>query len=112
MQSDYVAAVTASRALVYTESHGLITNRGAAGTVVLTLPPVANKRMKFTFLRVASQALRVDPDGAEKFLNADGSQSTAGFYKELATDGAELVIQSDGVNWVILYSRGTVSDEV
>jgi hypothetical protein len=55
----------------------------------------------------ATYALRVDPDGTDKFAD-----STAGKYKSIDTDDGYLHVRCyvEGV-WSIIAEYGTISDE-
>jgi hypothetical protein len=107
-----VLAVTADRTLTVDYSGGLVTNRGASGTVDVTLPAVAvAKGMEVTFMRVAAQTLRVSPATGERMMKADGSLAAVSKGLELATDGAAIRVESDGTNWLMSQSRGTINEE-
>lgn len=94
------------------EQLGFHTNRGATGTVTLTLPAAAAwKGQICRFHRLASFAVRLDPAGTEQFVGTNGALSTAGKYKELGDDGAWLELVSDGTNIFITSSNGTINDE-
>ena len=112
IQLRYQAAKTADETLSIEEVlNGLFTNRGASGTGTLTLPdPSTCPKAKVRFVRVASQALRVDPSATGQILDTDGTALTAGFYQELGSDGAVLELVSDGTNWVNIYERGTINN--
>lgn len=91
---------------------GFHTNRGATGTVVITLPAAAKwKGQMVRFHRLAAFAVRIDPAGTEQFVNTNGALSTAGKYKELADNGAWLELVSDGTNLFITGTNGTVNNE-
>jgi hypothetical protein len=81
-------------------------NTGASALGQFNLP-AAVKGMSFTFERVASQTLRVDPNGTEYFADT----GTHG-YKSLDSDGAYMKIKcfKDGV-WHVVASLGVISDE-
>lgn len=93
-------------------SQELRTNRGASTTVTDTLPTAGDKTgYEVMFVRIATQAFRVDPGDGQTFTNTDGSTTTSGKYKELGSDGALLHVLWDGSSWLILNERGTVTDE-
>jgi hypothetical protein len=79
-------------------------------TLGLFALPAAVKGMNFTFERVATQTLRVDPAGN---TNTDyfADVGTHG-YKSLDSDGAYMKIEcfKDGV-WHVVASLGVISDE-
>lgn len=94
------------------EGLGFHTNRGATGTVTLTLPAASKwKGQVARFHRLAAFAVRIDPAGSEQFVNTNGALSTAGKYKELGDDGAWLELVSDGTNIFITSSNGTINNE-
>lgn len=71
---------TADDTLKRGENNTIHTNKGAAGTIVLTLP-AAIAGMRFTFVVKAVQELRVDPNGTEIVaVAATGAESAAGKY--------------------------------
>jgi hypothetical protein len=108
----YVVAKTDDSTLVHREHGGLITNRGALAATDHELPLAsASKGIRYRVLRVAALAMTLTPQDDDTFVNADGSETVAGKHKSLDTDGALLDVESDGVSWVILYTRGTVGDE-
>jgi len=92
---------------------GLIANnRGASGTVTLTLP-AALPGMRFTFSRVAAQLFRFDPSGTETIaLPSTGVQGAAGKYLECQTTGGfvTLVCGTTGT-WDVESYSGTFAAE-
>lgn len=107
-----VLVKTASATLTHLEHDALITNRGATGTIVLTLPKAAySKGIRYRFLRVATQAVQVNPDDDDQILDTDGTALTAGFHQELGSDGAMLEVESDGTVWANVGERGTINNE-
>lgn len=107
-----ILAKTASATLTHAEHGALITNRGATGTVTLTLPKASySPGIRFRFVRVAAQAVRVNPQDADQLMDTDGTLLTAGFYQELGSTGATLEYVSDGTNWINVAERGTINDE-
>jgi hypothetical protein len=85
-----------------------ITNRGATGTVTRTLQSFTDN---LTFIRIASQALRIEPPAGGRFLRANGTLEAVDKYLELASDGALLTLQNDGTNWLCVAERGTITVE-
>lgn len=83
-----------------------IANIGATGTVTYVLP-AAVAGMQFAFSRIASYAVRVDPNGSE-VIRGGG----AGKYASLDTDGGRLHLRchTDGI-WDLISSYGTISYE-
>lgn len=75
-----VEAHTADDTLTTAESGSVHTNTGAAGAVVLTLPP-ATVGLNYQFAVGAAQELRLDPDGTETIsLPSTGVPGAAGKY--------------------------------
>jgi len=97
---------SATHAVSAAENGTYYDNTGATAIVEFDLP-AATRGLSFTFERVASYAVRVDPNGSETFAG-----STAGKYKSLDGDGAYMKIEciKDGV-WHVVASSGSVSDE-
>ncbi len=103
---------TASATLTVNEAGPLITNRGATGTIVLTLPKASySKGMRYRFLRIAAQAVQINPQDADQIMDVDGTLLTAGAYQQLGSNGATLDFESDGTNWVNMAERGTINNE-
>ena len=96
--------------LALAESGSVFTNSGAA-TRTLTLPTVTVSGVRFSFVSIVSgQVLRVDPGAAEKFIGIAGGWID-GEYAEIAVNGAlECVSQADG-DWVVTYTRGTITEQ-
>ena len=83
----------------------IFTNEGASAAVTFTLP-AATAGLKFTFVRVASQAIYIDPSGTE-LIRGGG----AGKYILLEGNGTfiEMCCAIDGTwDWI---ARGTTSHE-
>lgn len=112
LRPELVLPKTASATLTHRENGALITNRGATGTITLTLPTAAHSPgIRYRFLRIATQAVRIDPPTTDQIMDVDGSLLVAGKYQELGTDGATLEFVSDGTNWINLAERGTINNE-
>ncbi|MGA0270487.1 MAG: hypothetical protein ACO3ME_09340 [Ilumatobacteraceae bacterium] len=107
-----VASITVDSALTTTESGGLLTNRGAAGTVTLTLPPGGGIAVgtNYTLRRIASFAFRVDPQAGDN-LRYSGGAMAAGEYLELASNEATCRITWDGTEWLVDQESGTLTEE-
>lgn len=106
-----VTAKTADATLTTSDLNTILTNSGASGTVVLTLPAANTCRegmIRFTCL--AAQILRVDPSGTEKiYLNGSG---VAGKYLNIAAViGNYAEIYCDGTNWYVTTYSGVVTKE-
>lgn len=96
-------ALTADVTLSKERAQGLKTNTGASGTVIATLPPVAECKglPPVRFLRTAAQTFTIDPNGTEVIYGADGVSLGAGVAKSLSVTGAFVELQSDGTNWYV-----------
>ncbi|MHA1396182.1 MAG: hypothetical protein ACTSSF_00430 [Candidatus Heimdallarchaeaceae archaeon] len=70
------------------DSFTVFTNKGATSTVTFTLP-AAEAGLKYTFVRIASQEVRIDPNGSETI--AGGS---AGKYAILDADYESITVQA------------------
>lgn len=105
-----VAARTSTATIANYQSNEFVTNRGASGTVTLTLnAPTSGET--YTFLRVANQTLRIEPSTGAAFFRASGTVETADKYLELASTGALITVLWDGTNWLVLSERGTINVE-
>jgi hypothetical protein len=109
-KTNLVVALTASQTLTARHSGSLITNRGAAGAVIATLP-TGQKGLRFRFLRIAAQSFKVNPQNTESLVDEDGTTLTAGFTQELGSTGAYLEYEHDGTAWQQLRERGTINNE-
>ncbi len=100
---------TANDTLTEAESGSVHTNRGASGTITLTLPASASEGTMFTFCVQAVGQLRVDPGTA---TIRDDCGQTADKYKWADAIGEclQLVADSSG-DWITLAKRGTWSEE-
>lgn len=95
---------TANYTVLATDVGKLFTNKGAVGTVILTLP-APKVGMLFFFAVVAAQTLTITASGGAKINNsaANGTYSAAGTQAQI---GFVEVVSPDGVNWHVL-STGT-----
>ena len=102
--------VTADRTLLESESGQVFSNRGATGTVALTLPANAAAGTKFSFVVQEFQRLQVDP-GAGAIRDDIGA--TAGKYKWADYVGENLTVVADGSgDWFNMSKWGLWSEEV
>jgi hypothetical protein len=108
-----VLAKTASATMQDTENGALVTNRGAAGTLVLKLKKASHRKgVGFRFLRIANHAVQIEPEEAtDQLMDVDGTLLAAGNYQELGSNGASIEFVSDGTNWVNVAERGTINNE-
>ncbi len=100
---------TANDTLTEAESGSVHTNRGASGTITLTLPVSVSEGTMFTFCVQAVGQLRVDPGTA---TIRDDCGQTADKYKwaDAVGECLQLVADSSG-DWITLAKRGTWSEE-
>lgn len=93
--------------LVASDNGKRFSNEGDTGTIVFALP-AATVGQTYHFIRIATQSLRVDPDGTETIRGNGG----AGNYAQLDADGDSMTLMCFEIgNWEILYYRGTISFE-
>ncbi|HIJ67791.1 MAG TPA: hypothetical protein HPP87_09580 [Planctomycetes bacterium] len=104
-----IEAHTSNDTLAESESPSVHTNRGATGTITLTLPTSAAAGTTFTFAVQAAQQLRVDPGTA---TIRDNSGQTPDKYKwaDAVGECLTLVADSNG-DWVTIAKNGTWSEE-
>lgn len=97
-----VKAITADATLEPKDYNKLLTNRGASGPVVLTLPdPVsANSGMVVTFACIATQVIEIKSTTAGKCVAGGNAAADGG--KLAASDEGEIIMAiSDGTSWII-----------
>lgn len=93
----------ASATLAATDTGKVFTNKGAVGTVQLTLP-VAKFGMWFTFAVFAAQTFEVLPGSGAKINGGSTKISAAGSQ---ALVGVATVACLDGTNWYATDLTGT-----
>ena len=104
-----VEAHTGDDTLTVSESSSVHTNRGATGTVTLTLPAGASCGTEFTFAVQENQQLRVNP-GASAIR--DNCGWTAGKYKWAGAIGESLRLAADtDGNWITIAKNGVWYEE-
>ena len=98
-------AKTADYTIVVTTDNGKrFSNAGDTGTIVFTLP-AATLGQTYHFIRLATQSLRVDPDGTETIRGG-----AAGEYLQLDADGDNVTLQCIVTgSWEIISQKGTPS---
>lgn len=101
-------AITVSKTLGKYD-HGLKTNAGASGTVIVRLPSAADCKglPPFRFLRTAAQTFTIDPTDTDVIYDSDGTSLTAGVAKSLTATGAYCEFVSDGTYWYATKERPT-----
>lgn len=105
------ANVTITRAQAV--RHAFVSNAGASGAVVVSLPP-AEPGLRVSAYVEAAQQLRLDPNGTETVaLPSTGAQSAAGKYiwADAATEHVNLVCLVKGT-WDVIGYSGTWTAEV
>lgn len=109
------AVVTEAKTADYTvkprDCGKLFTNRGAAGTVIFTLPKIdavsSMKGFNVEFFTVAAQILRVTSDPSDKL--AVTANATADSVASAAVIGTHLRVVCDGTGWLVQADPGTVA---
>jgi hypothetical protein len=87
-------------------SGGTFSNNTAVGGVEYSLPTTV-VGLKFTFVRISSNYIRLDPNGTEQIRGGG-----AGKYLSLDSDGANVTLQCVVANiWEIVSTSGTTSFE-
>ena len=106
-----VAAKAATADLSSSDMGKNVTNTGAAGTIVLTLPKVADVSERFFRVQVtAAQIVRLDPNGTESVYL--GGSGVAGKYLQVAgTIGNYADLYCDGTRWHVTGYAGVVTKE-
>jgi hypothetical protein len=104
-----VLTKTANHTLTLPENGSLVTNAGASGTVVLTLP-AATVGLEYRGHVRAAFALRFDPNGSEVIGNptAGSADGGAGKYIGSSTVGAAIhLVCSTAGRWEVQSVKGT-----
>lgn len=107
-----VVAKTADATLTAAEVHGKqITNTGASGTVVLTLPSAPTVAgQAFRVQLTAAQIVRLLPATGQKvFLGGSGVASK--YLNVAGVIGNFADVYSDGVDWIVTNYSGVVTKE-
>ena len=105
-----VEAHTADDTLTEGESGSVHTNRGATGTITLTLPASASVGTQFTFAVQETQQLRVDPGAA---AIRDNSGETADKYKWANGIGESITLVADtNGDWMTVAKNGVWTEEI
>lgn len=107
--STIVPVLTASAdTTVTTDQSGMvITNRGAAGTVVISLPAAPIAGVRFIVQVATAQALRIDPGDNDAFY-WNGSKQADGKYLWADDEGEAIEITSnDQGDWITGPVNGT-----
>lgn len=108
--STIIEAHTGDDVLTEAESGSVHTNRGATGTVTLTLPANAASGTRFTFCVQEPQQVRVDPGAA---AIRDNSGQTPDKYKWADAIGEAITLVTDSAgDWVTVHKYGVWTQEV
>jgi hypothetical protein len=100
---------TSDDTLTVAESGSVHTNRGATGTITLTLPASAQAGTNFVFAVQESQQLRVKPGAA---TIRDTSGQTQGKYKTASGIGESITVAADSNgDWVVIAKNGNWTEE-
>lgn len=103
---------TISSIITNSDSGKTISNVGAGAAVEITLPSAPGAGIHFDFVRIAPQALRVNPPAGSQIIYSGGTMAD-GEYLELASNGAKLSVISDGSgNWIATAEFGTLTEEI
>lgn len=89
----YIEAFTANTTLNHRYHGALVTNRGAVGSVTVTLP-AGQKGLAITFQRIAAQTFTVSRAGSDTILDPSGSSQTS------ITVTGQVQLTHDGTAWV------------
>lgn len=104
--ADYT--VTAAQAIAGT----IFTNTGASGTVVFTLPAIADcAGCVVRFQVLAAQIIRCDPASSEK-LWLEGSGAAGKYLNVAAVVGNVVSLYNDGTDWIVVEGyQGVLTKE-
>lgn len=93
---------TATHTVTYDDTGKVYTNTGASATVEFDLP-IGRVGLAFDFVRVASQLVRIDPNGTD-IIGTGG----AGKYLEMQSDNSLISLRCYSANeWVVVSETGT-----
>lgn len=106
-----IKAKTADFTITAAESGTLFTNRGAAGTVIGTLPATPYKGLRYGFYTVAGQILRVTAGTADTLIAVnDATADSAGFETASLLIGNFIEVIGDGTGWMTIMHPAQTSD--
>ena len=94
---------------VTASSFTTFTNKDAGGTITLTLI-AGSANYRVSFVVHTAEELRIDPDGAEQFVDFTHS-STGGKYLVSSTVGSAIELTWDGTKWQIVSIIGIWDEE-
>jgi hypothetical protein len=102
-----VRNVLADETLVRGDSGAVVTNLGASGVVVKTLPQNAQAGDAFTFVVASAQELRVNP-GAAGGVYINGAKQADGKYVTADDEGESVTLVANGAgDWYAVGAVGT-----
>lgn len=100
-------AATAALTLTTRQSGSTITNLGASGAVLITLPQDAQAGCRFTFAVQTAQQLRVTP-GAAGAVYINGAKQADNKYVWADDEAESVTLEADGNgDWVAISPVGT-----
>lgn len=104
---EVVSAKTAAYTANIEDAGTLFTNRGAAGSVTVTLPAptLASAGDRFVFKKVANQTLVVNGGAAASIRGAGGAGIT--LTNSTSNDYGAITLVSDGTEWLLTGITGT-----
>lgn len=106
-----IQALTADKTATVYESGTLFTNRGASGTVIVTLPATPYKGLRYGFSTVANQILRVTAGTADTLIVVnDATADTVGFETASLLIGNHIEVIGDGTGWITMMHPAQTSD--
>jgi hypothetical protein len=89
----------------------IISNTGASGTIVITLPSVASAKGYVLLLNVlATQIVRALPQTGEA-VNYNGSAVVTKYLNIAAVIGNYATLYCDGTQWIVTDANGVVTKE-
>ncbi len=109
--ADVVALTGNTTLTVTTHFNKNITNTGASGTIVLTLPAAnAAKGRGFRVLSTVAQIIRLTPQTGESVYLA-GSGVASKYQNIPATIGSSVDIWCDGTRYLVVNTNGIITKE-
>lgn len=106
-----VVAKTADFTVTEALNNTLFTNRGAAGTVIFTLPTTAKKGLRYGFYTAAGQILRVTSGTADTLtVINDLTADSVGFETASLLIGNFIEVIGDGTSWLCIMHPAQTSD--
>jgi hypothetical protein len=101
---------TDDEVLTATDSGGVFTNAGDDGAQTFSLPAAA-AGMEFTFVVMAAQELRIDPDAGDKIYYSATALDNGEYLTADAVGESIHLIAVDSANWIATSHIGTWKQE-